>query len=424
MIVIMDKNKTLRLPKEFLWGASVSSHQVEGGNHNQWSEWELENAKSLAAQSPHQYGHLKSWPDIKDQAVNPNNYVSGKAARHYELYKHDFAIAKRLGMNAFRFSIEWSRIEPKEGVWNAEALDYYKKYVKELKSQGLEPVMTLFHFSLPVWFTDLGGFEKKKNIAYFTRYVEKVMEQLGGYVHYVVTINEPMIYASQGYLEAVWPPQVHSRYRFLKVAFNLITAHNKSAKIIKQINRRTQVSIAYHCVHYYGGDDAILTRVSANIMQYFSDDIFISRVAKNCDYLGVNYYVSNRVFGYRIHNEDREVSDLGWNIEPENIEFVAERLYKKYKLPIFITENGVADGDESIRKQWLASTLAALHRATEEGIPLIGYIHWSLIDNFEWASGRWPRFGLVEVDYKTYKRKVRPSALWLSKIMKDSRSRD
>jgi beta-glucosidase len=282
----------------------------------------------------------------------------------------------------------------------------------------------LFHFSLPVWFTELGGFEKKRNLLYFNRYVEKVMEHFGGQVKYFITINEPMIYASQGYLDAVWPPQVHSKPRFLKVAFNLIKAHNRVAKIIKQKNRRAKVSIAYHSVYYYSGDDAWLSRLSAAVMQYFSDDIFISRVAKHCDYLGVNYYVSNRVFGYRIHNEDHHISDLGWNLEPANVEYVAERLYRKYKLPIFITENGLADSNEDNRKQWLAATLAAMHRASAEGVPIIGYIHWSLLDNFEWASGKWPKFGLVEVDYKTYKRQVRPSALWLSKFIKNSWSKD
>lgn len=423
-MIVMHKDKSLRLPKDFLWGASVSSHQVEGNNHNQWSEWELVNAKALAAQAKHRYGHLYNWDEIQAQATDPNNYVSGPAVKHYQLYKHDFAIAKRLGLNCFRFSLEWSRIEPSPGSWNLEALEHYKNYIKELKAQGLEPVMTLFHFSLPVWFTELGGFEKKRNLLYFNRYVEKVMEHFGGQVKYFITINEPMIYASQGYLDAVWPPQVHSKPRFLKVAFNLIKAHNRVAKIIKQKNRRAKVSIAYHSVYYYSGDDAWLSRLSAAVMQYFSDDIFISRVAKHCDYLGVNYYVSNRVFGYRIHNEDHHISDLGWNLEPANVEYVAERLYRKYKLPIFITENGLADSNEDNRKQWLAATLAAMHRASAEGVPIIGYIHWSLLDNFEWASGKWPKFGLVEVDYKTYKRQVRPSALWLSKFIKNSWSKD
>ncbi len=418
----MQKNKSLRFPKGFLWGAAVSAHQVEGGNHNQWSEWELANAKALAAQAKHRYGYLENWSEIESQVSDPNNYVSGRAVNHYELYKHDFAIAKRLGMNCFRFSIEWSRIEPSEGVWNAEALDYYKHYVKELKAQGLEPVMSLFHFSLPSWFAQKGGFEKKANLVYFTRYVEKVMQELGGYVRYVITINEPMIYASQSYLEAVWPPQVHSKWLFLRVAFNLITAHNRAAKVIKRVNARAKVSVAYHCVYYYGGDDAVLTRLSAALMQYFSDDIFLSRIAKRCDFLGVNYYVSNRVFGYRIHNEDRDLSDIGWNREPENIEFVLERLHAKYKLPILITENGLADENDKWRQQWLVKTLAAMQRASDEGVSLIGYIHWSLLDNFEWAHGRWPRFGLVAVDYSTMKRQVRPSALWLSKVIKHIRS--
>lgn len=414
----MQKKKKLNFPKHFLWGAAVSAHQVEGGNHNQWSVWEQENANALAAQAEYHYDSLHNWPDIKQRAKDPDNYISGQAANHYELYEQDFDLIKKLNMNAFRFSIEWSRVEPREGVWDAEAIAYYKNYIKELKARDIEPVVTLFHFTLPVWFSEKGGFERRKNVDYFVRYVEKIMTELGSQVKYVMTINEPMIYAEQSYFEAAWPPQVHSKRAFLQVLNNLIVAHNRAARVIKSINQRAQVSIAYNTVFYYGGDDAWLTRTSAVIMQYLADDYYLSRVYKNCDFLGVNYYCSNRVFGYRVHNPEKIISDIGWEVEPENIEFTVTRLYRRYKLPIFITENGIADAGDEARRAWLVKTVTALQKSIDDGVEVIGYLHWSLLDNFEWAHGKWPKFGLIEVDYKTYTRKLRPSAVWLSKIIK------
>src|SRR5690606_5391821 len=149
--------------------------QVEGGNHNQWSVWELENAKSKAAQAKHQWEDLESWEMIKEEAQNPDSYVSGKAADHYNRYEQDFDLLQKMNMNALRFSVEWSRVEPEEGAWNVAAVEHYKNYAAELKKRGIEPVVTLFHFTLPVWFVAKGGFEKRANVKYFVRFAEKIV---------------------------------------------------------------------------------------------------------------------------------------------------------------------------------------------------------------------------------------------------------
>lgn len=419
----MHKKPNLQFPKGFLWGATTSAHQVEGGNHNQWTVWEQENAKSLATQASHQYDDLPGWQRNKKLATTPANYVSGRAVDHYNRYEEDFDLLEQMNMNAYRFSVEWSRIEPEEGAWNAAALAHYKAYVAELKKRKIEPVLTLFHFTLPIWFAEKGGFEKRKNIQYFVRFAEKVMSELGSNIRYVITINEPAVYASESYHQGTWTPNLQNRTTMLRVLRNLAVAHKRTNKAIKQIQARAKVSVAYNSSYVYAGDDSKLSRATASLLQWSGDDYFLRKVSKHCDFLGVNYYFSNRVYGYRVHNPNHELSDLGWDLAPENLEYVLVRLWDKYKLPIMITENGIADGEDALRQKWLTKTIAAMQNAMKEDVKLIGYLHWSLLDNFEWAYGRWPRFGLAAVDYRNLNRSLRPSAVWFGKVIKHIRNK-
>lgn len=414
----MPKKSELSFPKKFLWGAATSAHQVEGNTHNQWTVWEFENTISLAAQAEYQYGDLECWARIKAHAKDPNNYVSAKAVDHYVMYEQDFDLLKKMNMNAYRFSIEWSRVEPKEGAWDTKEIKYYKKYVEQLRRRNIEPIVTLFHFTLPVWFTDMGGFEKRSNVKYFTRFAEKIIRELGINVRYIVTLNEPEVYVAAGYLAGLWPPNRMSKWQAWRVTNNLAYAHNQAAKAIHAINRRYKVSVAKNTSYIYAGDDAWLSQFSAGILQYLRDDYFLNKVIKQCDWLGVNYYFSDRVYGYRVHNPDKKVSDLGWDMSPENIQYALERLHEKYQLPIMITENGLADGEDEHRQWWITQTLIAMQKALNNGVKLEGYLHWSLMDNFEWDKGYWPRFGLVEVDHKTKQRTLRPSAVWFGKVIK------
>lgn len=417
----MQKKPTLQFPKKFLWGASVSAHQVEGKTHNQWTVWELENAKSLAAQAEYQWQDLDNWPSIKKPAKDPNNYISGRAVDHYNRYEEDFDLLKKLNMNAFRFSIEWSRVEPTEGAWNVEAIQYYKKYVAELKKREIEPVVTLFHFTLPTWFAAKGGFEKRSNIQYFERFAEKIMQELGLSVRYVTVINEPEVYAYESYMAGHWPPNVSSKWRMWRVLSNLATAQNRVADLLHGMNRRYKVAVAKHSCYFYAGDDAWLSRKSAEIMQYFQDDYFLRKVVKKSDFIGVNFYFSNRIYGYRVHNPEDRVSDIGWDLSPADIQLALERLSEKYKKPLMVTENGLADATDEQRQWWLTQTLIGMQKAMDNGVRLDGYLHWSLLDNFEWSKGMWPKFGLIEVDEKTLERKPRASAIWFAKIIKHLR---
>lgn len=405
-------------PKRFLWGAATSAHQVEGGLKNQWSAWELENAKSLAKQAEYKLNELPVWHEVKDQATKASNYTSGKAANHYRLYEKDFEILSELNMNAFRFSIEWSRVEPEEGKWDVKAIEYYRKYLIALRRRKIEPMVTLFHWTTPVWFDQKGGFEKAGNVKYFTAFAEKVFDELGEHMRLVCILNEPESVVMHGYVTGDWPPMQQGDYvKAIKVYKNLARAHNKVAQAAKKRSRRLKVGVSKGCAYHYAADTSWKSKVSVRTAEYIADYWFLNRIKKHLDWLGLNYYFS---FGYengRMLPPKPPMNDLGWEMAPDDMQFVLERLYKKYRKPLIVTESGVADRNDRYRKWWIAHSIDAIHKAMQNGARVEGYLHWSLLDNFEWAYGKWPRFGLVEVDYKTFKRAVRPSARWFGKVI-------
>src|SRR3990172_4361676 len=188
-----------QFPKGFYWGSATSAHQVEGDNVNDWSEWEKENAERLAKEAENKFGHLPNWSDIKEQAQSPQNYISGRACDHYNRYEEDFDIAKSLGHNAHRFSIEWSRIEPEEGKFNEKEIEHYRKVIKALKKRDIEPFVTLWHWTNPNWIRDLGGWENKKTVEYFLRYVRRIFNEYNDLVKFWIPVNEPGTQVSLGY---------------------------------------------------------------------------------------------------------------------------------------------------------------------------------------------------------------------------------
>lgn len=410
--------QNLRFPKRFLWGAATSAHQVEGGLHNQWTVWELENAKSLAARASYQYSDLDNWSKISREAQNPPNYVSGRAVDHFSRYEEDFDILKQLNLNAFRFGIEWSRVEPEEGRFSTESINHYRAYIQALKKRGIVPVLTLFHFTLPTWFAERGGFEKRSNIKYFVRFAERIFDEFASDLRWVITVNEPEIYASESYRHGQWPPQKISRQAEKVVLLNLAAAHRRIYRRAKKQYPNLKLSAAKNSSYIYAGDDAWLSQASASWLTWSRDDWFLNQIKRQLDFLGVNYYFSDQVYGYRVHNPDDNLNDLGWDMQPANIEYVLERLNDKYKLPIMITENGLADADDQHRKWWIGETIRAMDRAMKKDVKLIGYLHWSLLDNFEWNKGFWPKFGLVSVNRRNMERTIRPSASWYGEVVR------
>jgi beta-glucosidase len=416
----MPEDIERKFPHGFLWGASTSAHQVEGGNHNQWSVWELAQASERAKTAETRYGHLPNWTEIKKQAENPENYVSGKGIDHYNRYEEDFDFLKKLNLNTLRFGIEWSRLEPEEGRWDEQAVEHYKKYIEGLKKRNIEPVLNIWHWSMPVWFTDKGGFTKRSNLKFFDRFVAKIAEEYGKSLGYVITLNEPNVYASFSYLTGLWPPQEKNLLTCSIVYWNLTRVHKRSYKILKKHNPKLQVGIASQLANIQAKrPHNLFDELSTKSMRYLWNWWFLRRVRRYQDFVGVNYYFTDYYTGlFQRRNPKVPLNDLGWYMEPEGLYPLLLRVWARYKKPIIVTENGVADMNDEYRRWWIEESVVAMQRAISEGVDLRGYLHWSLLDNFEWADGWWPKFGLVEVDRKHgMKREVRPSAKWFASVI-------
>jgi beta-glucosidase len=412
----MDTKQKL-FGKHFLWGASTASHQVEGGTVNQWSEWEHQQASNLSKSARRRLHWLPEWPRVHVQAQDPENYISGEGVDHYNRYQEDFALAKQLHLNAFRFGIEWSRIEPEPGVFDEAAIEHYQRYIAALKEQDLEPFLNIWHWTMPTWFTNKGGFAKKENLADFDRFVEVVATRLCRDVHYVITLNEPNVYASFSYLMGEWPPQQKSVLTFLRVYWNLSQAHKRAYKILKSHKSSLQVGIAAQLANIQAKRPRnILDVLSTQWMRYAWNWWFINRINRYQDFVGFNYYFTDYYRGFlKKQNPMVPVNDLGWYMEPEGLYPLLLRVWSHYKKPIIITENGVADSRDVYRRWWLEETIVAMQRAISEGVQVKGYLHWSLLDNFEWKYGWWPKFGLIEVDREDdMRRTIRPSARWFA----------
>lgn len=422
----MTEDKNFDFPKDFLWGASVSSHQVEGGNHNQWSVWELENAEHLAKTAKQRIGHVPVWDKVERQATDPDNYISGRGVDHYNRYEEDFDLAKRLNLTSLRFSIEWSRIEPEEGQWDESEIEHYRQYIKSLKKRGIEPVLNIWHWTHPVWFEALGAFKYKRNLRYFERFVKKIADEYARDLTYVITLNEPNTYASFSYLvndissNHLWPPEERNILSFLRVYRNLVSAHKRAYKILKTDHPRLQISVASQLGNIQARDPHDLPdEISTKVMRYAWNWWYLNRIRNYQDFVGINYYFTDYRDGlFRKTNPKVPVNDLGWYMEPEGLYPLLLRAWGHYKKPIIVTENGVADMEDQYRRWWIEETTIAMERAISQGVDIRGYFYWSLLDNFEWAMGWWPKFGLVAVDRQDgMKRTIKPSGKWFAEFL-------
>ena len=410
----MPKKQKL-FPDDFYWGASTASYQVEGGNHTQWTVWELGNAAERARTAEHRWGWLANWESIEKAATQPSNYISGRGVDHYNRYKDDFKLLNSLNLNAFRFGVEWARIEPEEGRWDEAEIAHYHEYIDALKKRGVEPFLNIWHWTMPVWFTDKGGFKHRKNLKYFERLVQKISDEYGGKVGHVFTINEPNVYASFGYITGEWPPEEKNVFSFIRVYYHLTLAHKRAYRILKKQNPHIQVGLATQMGNIQAKNKHdISDRIMVKWMRYFWNWWFVNRVRRYQDFVGFNYYFTDYYRGFRAENPKVPVSDMGWYMEPEGLYPLLLCVRNKYRKPIYITENGLADASDEQRQWWIEETIVAMERAISEGVDVRGYFHWSLLDNFEWAYGWWPKFGLVSVDRKTMKRTIRPSARWFA----------
>jgi beta-glucosidase len=387
--------REIKFPDGFFWGSATSAYQVEGGiDNNDWAE------------------------AARQGKVPP----AGRACDHYNLYEKDFDIAKALGQNAYHFSIEWARIEPEEGKFDETEIEHYRKVLKALQERGIEPFVTLWHFTLPVWFAHMGGFENKKAPFYFSRYCEYVVKNLGqgsGTPKFWITINEPMVFADLGYLKGNWLPfkKWHyplSLFRYFKVIKNMATSHNISYQKIKSIRPDGLVGIATHNVNFESNHNPF-NYLLAKFLIWLQNHRFLRKIEDRQDFIGLNYYFYKKFGDNNVHDK----SDMGWSIYPKGIYNVLMEL-KRYHKPVYVTENGIADAKDVKRAKFIKEHLYWVKRAIDDRIDIRGYFYWSLLDNYEWADGFEPKFGLVEVDYETMERRIRPSAYEYKKICENN----
>ena len=401
-----DDQKDLIFPPQFFWGCATSAHQVEGGLVNDWTEWE---------KSPRRLA------DLAKKQLDPIDFISGSAANSYVDNNADIACLKELNANAYRFSVDWSRLEPEEGQFNAEALDYYKELVKKLRLQGIEPFVTLWHWPLPLWLKDKGGWENREIIGYFKNFVAKIAGHLNEEVNFWITLNEPMVYSAQSYLVGEWPPQKKNPLALWRVINNLARAHQAAYQVLKSIDPDNKVGIAKHNIYFEAANGAWVNKILKAGADWWWNLRFLNKIKNHQDFIGLNYYFHNFVnYGFSHQYSYDKKSDIDWGLHPEGIYYLLKDL-KKYELPVYITENGLADNGDQHRSWYIEEILKNVHRAIGEGIAVKGYFHWSLVDNFEWAEGFHPRFGLYEVNRQNFERVARPSAQFYADICRNNR---
>ncbi len=412
-----------RFPAGFLWGAATSSHQVEGQNTNSdWWAWET-----------------------SGKVAEP----SGDAADHFRRYREDFDIARSLNHNAYRFSLEWSRIEPREGEWSVEGLAHYRRKLEALRERGMEPVLTVYHYTLPQWLAEKGGWENPKIEDYFARFTERVAREYGGLVRWWLTFNEPVVQAFKGWILGQWPPgRVQDFPTALQVVRRMLRAHVKAYHAIHEARPDAMVSVAKHALALTPcNPKRRLDRISVWARTYLFNHLFLDALhtgalrvpglfwenlpqKRTLDFIGLNYYTRDfvRNTGFSLpglvgdictlehHQSVGKRNDLGWEIYPEGLAHFL-RAYSRYRLPILITENGLPVENDEDRWTFIFLHLWQVARAIDEGIPVVGYLHWSLLDNYEWADGFKARFGLIGVDYATQARVVRESARRFARVI-------
>ena len=390
-----------KFPEGFLWGAATSSFQVEGGIENM------------------------DWADAANKGLVPK---LGRSADHYNRYESDFDIAKSLGHNAHRFSIEWARIEPEDGQFDLKEIEHYRAVLKALQERNIKPFITLWHFTLPLWFTKTGGFERDDAPEKFARYCAFVVGHLADLCEDFSTINEPNVFASHGWLYGAWPPFKRGKFlwvkfgkpdgtwksaqtlsfknilTYFKVTKNLSDAHNLAYDEIKKVAPHVCVSLVKH-VRVFQANWNPVNKLLAVVAAYFQSGQFMNRVANKCDALGLNYYRHTK-FG---DTKTYALTDMGWTVYPEGIEFALKYLWR-YKKPIYVSEAGVADARDVMRADYIKKQVEGTWNAIQDGVDVRAHMYWSLMDNYELALGYEKRFGLIEINYETLVRTIRPSA--------------
>lgn len=404
------------IKKGMLMGVATASMQIEGGNCGaNWNDW-------------YQRGFIKDGTD------------PSSANDHWEKWREDTAVMAEMGLEIYRFSVEWARLMPREGEVNEAAVSRYREELELLRENGIKPLLTIHHFSNPMWFETKGAFEKRENLHYYLELVELVVERFGDLCSDYITINEPNVYATNSYFFGEWPPAKKSLGATIAVMENLAYCHIAAYNMIHSMRSSrgytdTIVGCANHMrVFTPKNEKNLWHRLAAKLSSYLFQDALTKAMTlgvfpvplrnhgrfpkgEYTDFIGLNYYSRSTVSG--IGDGVRENSprnDLDWEIYPEGIVECASELYKVLPRPIWITENGTCDNADRFRCRYLYEHLKAVSGSE---LPFERYYHWCFCDNFEWVEGNSAKFGIVEIDPETRERRVKRSGRFYSEIIKN-----
>ena len=398
-----------QFPDGFLWGTASAAYQVEGDNKNcDWWEWEQQPGKIA------------------------NGDSAAIACDHYHRYREDFALLREMKQNAHRLSIEWSRIEPSEGDFDSRQIRHYRDVLGELREQGIRPMVTLHHFTSPLWFSHKGGWTVPGSAHAFMPFVHKVIDELGDLIDRWCTINEPNIYAANGWMVGEFPPgrqgDVAAVYR---VTSNLRRAHELAYSAIKRRWPDASVGLSHHRFLMLPASSKQRDRLAARAASTVLDQWPVAPgqlrkvVEAPCDHIGIAHYWGvmcafdasrpKEQFIRRFNVPGVPVTDMGWSADPSWMRMVLNELRPLNK-PVYITENGLASNDDEWRQRYLTEVLSNVLLAIEDGVDVRGYFHWTNLDNFEWARGYSMRFGLIDVDRKSLERTIKASGRLYARI--------
>jgi beta-glucosidase len=427
--------KKVTFPKDFLWGTATAAHQVEGNNtNNQWYLWE-------------------STIDANGKPMIAGGQRAGLACDHWRRYPQDIRIMQNFGLNSYRFSVEWSRIEPQEGVFDTLAIRHYQDVCDSLIAKGIIPMVTLHHFTNPIWFEKKGAFEKKENIADFIRFTEVVYMALKDRVNLWCTINEPAVYVVAGYFQGANPPGKKDTKLAAIVLRNILEAHVQAYWKIKSLpgGEQAKVGLVKNMTQadpynkWNPGDwifanliEGVFNGTTLNFLKTGKYRFVMPTMAKlieenpkavgSMDFIGLNYYSHyNYKFSFNLDKAfqahllpDEIKTDMDYASYPEGF-YRAIKTVSEFGVPIYITENGIADAKDDRRELFINQYLYVVSKAIADGYNIKGYYYWSLMDNFEWSLGYEMKFGLFGVDMPTQTRYLKKGAQRYRDIIKESR---
>ena len=422
-------------PEDFVWGVATSAYQIEGA----------------AATDGKGQSIWDSFCQIPGAIADNSNGVV--ACEHYDRLETDLDLIASLGVDAYRFSVSWPRVRPGgSGAWNEKGLDFYERLVDGLLQRNIKPYLTLNHWDLPQELQDAGGWANRDTVHRFVEYALGISSRLGDRVVSITTHNEPWVMAVLGNETGIFAPGIKDRATAFQVSHHLLLSHGLALRAMRAHGCKSKLGIVLNLSPMYPASDTesdlIKTELEdGKLLRWYMDPLFkghypedvlnhigdekptvwdgdMQIIATPMDFLGVNYYSRSVISAespWDVHKSGREITDMGWEVYPEGLTELLIRLDRDYKVPpLYVTENGGAfkdhfvDGqiNDTSRTDFIARHISAVAQAMQQGVRMQGYMVWSLLDNFEWASGYEKRFGIVHVDYKTQKRTLKNSALW------------